>query len=116
MSAGPGAVTDVTTDNSLIFIDRCKKSQRRRGKGRVKISAGFSVSAILSKAFLQLKEAVALARQRPFSKLEEQELIQAFEFTNELAWNTLKDFLGSRGVGNFYGSKDAAREAPLSQA
>lgn len=38
-------------------------------------------------------------------------MIQAFEFTHELAWNTLKDFLESRGVQNLYGSKDASREA-----
>ena len=52
-----------------------------------------------------------LAGQRPLSKLEEQGLIQAFEFTHELAWNTLKDFLESRGVQNLYGSKDATRKA-----
>ncbi len=63
------------------------------------------------KALSQLKEAVTLAQQRPLSKLEEQGLIQAFEFTHELAWNTLKDFLESRGVQNLYGSKDATREA-----
>lgn len=64
-----------------------------------------------AKAFSQLKEAVQLAQQRPLSKLEEQGLIQAFEFTHELAWNTLKDFLESRGVQNLYGSRDATREA-----
>lgn len=64
-----------------------------------------------AKAFLQLQEAVELAQQRPLSKLEEQGLIQAFEFTHELAWNTLKDFLESRGVQPLYGSKDSTREA-----
>ena len=64
-----------------------------------------------TKALSQLAEAVALAQQRPLSKLEEQGLIQAFEFTHELAWNTLKDFLENRGVQNLYGSKDATREA-----
>ena len=63
------------------------------------------------KALSQLQEAVALAQQRPLSKLEEQGLIQAFEFTHELAWNTLKDFLEDRGVQNLYGSKDTTREA-----
>ncbi len=63
------------------------------------------------KAFSQLKEAVELAQQRPLSKLEDQGLIQAFEFTHELAWNTLKDFLENRGVRNLYGSKDATRAA-----
>ena len=35
----------------------------------------------LSKAFAQLKEAVELSGQRKLSKLEEQGLIQAFEYT-----------------------------------
>jgi nucleotidyltransferase substrate binding protein (TIGR01987 family) len=58
-----------------------------------------------------LKEAIELAQKRPLSKLEEQGLIQAFEFTHELAWNTLKDFLEERGVQNLYGSRDTTREA-----
>ncbi|RJP53677.1 MAG: nucleotidyltransferase [Anaerolineaceae bacterium] len=64
-----------------------------------------------TKALSQLQEAVELARKRPLSKLEEQGLIQAFEFTHELAWNTLKDFLEERGVENLYGSRDATRAA-----
>lgn len=64
-----------------------------------------------SKAFAQLKDAVELAKQRPLSKLEEQGLIQAFEYTHEMAWNTMKDFLEERGVNNIYGSKDSTREA-----
>jgi nucleotidyltransferase substrate binding protein (TIGR01987 family) len=63
------------------------------------------------KALSQLKEAVALAQKRPLSRLEEQGLIQAFEFTHELAWITLKDFLEDRGVQDLYGSRDATREA-----
>ena len=64
-----------------------------------------------SKALSQLEDAVELAGQRDLSKLEEQGMIQAFEFTHELAWNTLKDFLESRGAQNIYGSKDATRDA-----
>lgn len=64
-----------------------------------------------TRALSQLGEAVDLAAARPLSKLEEQGLIQAFEYTHELAWNTLKDFLQSRGAGDLYGSKDATREA-----
>jgi nucleotidyltransferase substrate binding protein (TIGR01987 family) len=63
------------------------------------------------KAFAELKEAVELAEQRKLSKLEEQGLIQGFEYTHELAWNTLKDFLEDRGVKNVFGSRDATREA-----
>lgn len=64
-----------------------------------------------TKALSQLREAVELARRRPLSKLEEQGLIQAFEFTHEPAWNTLKDFLEERGVQDLYGSRDATRQA-----
>ena len=64
-----------------------------------------------SQAFSQLKEAVELAQERKLSKLEEQGLIQAFEYTHELAWNTLKDFLEEHGARNLYGSKDTTREA-----
>lgn len=63
------------------------------------------------KALSQLREAVTLAQQRTLSKLEEQGLIQAFEFTHELAWKTLKDFLESRGVQDLFGSKDSTRAA-----
>jgi nucleotidyltransferase substrate binding protein (TIGR01987 family) len=63
------------------------------------------------KVFSQLSGAAALAQQRPLSDLEQQGLIQAFEFTHELAWNTLKDFLQERGAANLFGSKDATRQA-----
>ncbi len=63
-------------------------------------------------ALAQLLSAVELARARKLSKLEQQGLIQAFEFTHELAWNTLKDFLAQRGsTARIYGSRDATREA-----
>lgn len=64
-----------------------------------------------AKALSQLREAVQLAQERPLSKLEQQGLIQAFELTHELAWNTLRDFLEGRGVQNLYGSKDTTRQA-----
>jgi nucleotidyltransferase substrate binding protein (TIGR01987 family) len=63
------------------------------------------------KAFGQLSRAASTAGERDLSELEQQGLIQAFEFTHELAWNVLKDFLGSRGSINLYGSKDVTREA-----
>jgi nucleotidyltransferase substrate binding protein (TIGR01987 family) len=62
-------------------------------------------------AFGQLDRAVTLAQQRPLSELEKQGLIQSFEYTHELAWNTLKDFLESKGLQPLYGSKDTSREA-----
>jgi len=38
-------------------------------------------------------------------------LIQRFEYTHELAWNVMKDFLSNAGNTNIFGSKDATREA-----
>ena len=64
------------------------------------------------RAFARLSAATELAEQRALSDLERQGLIQAFEFTHELAWNTFKDFLTSRGTSEkLYGSKDATRAA-----
>lgn len=45
------------------------------------------------------------------NELEEQGLIQAFEYTHELAWNVLKDYLQYQGNQNIYGSRDATRLA-----
>ena len=63
------------------------------------------------KAFQTLVEAVDLTRTRELSKLEQQGLIQGFEFTHELAWNVLKDFLENKGIAGLIGSKDATRAA-----
>jgi nucleotidyltransferase substrate binding protein (TIGR01987 family) len=63
------------------------------------------------KAFAQLSAGAALARTRKLSALEQQGLIQAFEFTHELAWNVLKDYLTEQGITGIVGSKDAARKA-----
>jgi nucleotidyltransferase substrate binding protein (TIGR01987 family) len=38
-------------------------------------------------------------------------LIQRFEYTHELAWNVIKDFLEDAGNANIYGSRDATRAA-----
>jgi len=64
------------------------------------------------KAFEQLEKAIELSKQRDLSELEEQGLIQAFEYTHELAWNVLKDFLEYKhGIYNLFGSKDTTRQA-----
>ena len=63
------------------------------------------------KALLTLTEAVQLAQVRTLSRLEQQGLIQGFEFTHELAWNVLKDYLENKGISGLIGSKDATRSA-----
>jgi nucleotidyltransferase substrate binding protein (TIGR01987 family) len=63
------------------------------------------------RALLVLERGVALARSRDLSELEQQGLIQGFEFTHELAWNLLKDYLQYQGVQNVLGSRDATRLA-----
>ncbi|MCI5158453.1 MAG: DUF86 domain-containing protein [Candidatus Electrothrix sp. AUS1_2] len=45
------------------------------------------------------------------SELEEQGLIKSFEYTYELAWNTVKDFLEFQGHADIFGSRDAFRKA-----
>lgn len=60
------------------------------------------------KALAQLKEVVS---QPELNKFEEQGLVKAFEYTFELAWNTLKDFLEYQGFADIVGSRDAIRTA-----
>lgn len=64
-----------------------------------------------NRALVELGEAVELSQVRKLTKLESQGLIQAFEYTHELAWKTLKDFIEERGNSQIFGSKDATREA-----
>jgi len=63
------------------------------------------------RAFQTLRRAVELAHQRGLSELEQQGLVQGFEFTHELAWNVLKDYLEEKGIAGIIGSKGATREA-----
>ena len=63
------------------------------------------------RALQQLALAIQLQEQRPLSDLEKQGLIQAFEFTHELAWNVLKDYLEMEGIQGLVGSRSTAREA-----
>ncbi len=60
------------------------------------------------KALAQLSKFV---KSKSLNELEEQGLIQAFEYTHELAWKTLSDFITNKGTVEIFGSKDATREA-----
>lgn len=59
------------------------------------------------KAFDSLSADVELATERDLSDIEQRGLIQAFEYTYELAWNVIKDFYQSAGATNIQGSRDA---------
>ena len=63
------------------------------------------------KALITVKNAVKLAEERKLSDLEKQGLIQGFEFTFELAWNVMKDYLEEQGITGIIGSKNAVRHA-----
>lgn len=60
------------------------------------------------KALAQLRN---FLQKQELSALEEQGLIKAFEYTYELAWSTLKDFLEYQGHAEIYGSRDAIRKS-----
>jgi len=64
-----------------------------------------------TKALQTMRDAVELSRSRDLSDLEQQGLIQGFEFTHELAWKVLKDYLEEQGFIDIIGSKNATREA-----
>ncbi len=55
-------------------------------------------------ALEQLRKAIA---QKEYTELEEQGVIQCFEYTYELAWNTMKDLWEDQGVNNILGPRDA---------
>ncbi len=60
------------------------------------------------KAFAQLRKFIDKGE---LSELEKQGLVKAFEYTYELAWTTLKDFLEYKGQTGLYGSRDVIRKA-----
>jgi len=63
------------------------------------------------KALAVLERSVIAAQQRKLNEIEEQGLIQGFEFTFELSWKLLKDYLESKGFKDFHGSKDTLKLA-----
>lgn len=62
------------------------------------------------KALLKMTEVIEL-KEISLSDLEKEGLIQRFEFTHELCWNVMKDFLIYDGILNIIGSRSAVREA-----
>ena len=66
-------------------------------------------------ALATLQRAIALGQSRRLSELEEQGLIQAFEFTHELSWLLIRDFLVDQGMAGISGSRDAVARQLLPQ-
>ncbi len=64
--------------------------------------------ANFKKALAQLEEFV---EKDHLNKFEKQGLIKAFEYSYELAWNTIKDFYENQGDTDIQGSRDAIRLA-----
>ena len=68
-----------------------------------------------NKALKKLSEAIGYVKNKPKEKVLDEILkegiIQRFEYTHELAWNVMKDFLLEIGDVTLYGSKDSTREA-----
>jgi nucleotidyltransferase substrate binding protein (TIGR01987 family) len=60
------------------------------------------------KALTQLTKFIEKGK---LSELEQQGLIQSFEYNYELAWNTIKDFYENQGEVGIQGSRDAIRMA-----
>ncbi len=64
-----------------------------------------------TKALSRLSSAVALSDERNLSDLEISGLIKSFEFSFELSWNVMKDYLSEQGISDIVGSKGAIRHA-----
>ena len=62
-----------------------------------------------SDAYKQLEFAVKTISDP--SDLEKEGTIQRFEFTHELAWKVMKDYLEYEGIQGITGSRSASREA-----
>ena len=62
------------------------------------------------KALGQLTEAIENNGENPIDIIKEG-IIQRFEFTHELAWKVMKDFLEYEGFQNVLGPRSATKEA-----
>jgi nucleotidyltransferase substrate binding protein (TIGR01987 family) len=66
--------------------------------------------ANFEKALKQLSRGIEENSSNP-SDIIKEGIIQRFEFTHELAWKVMKDFLEYEGIQNITGSRSATREA-----
>lgn len=61
-----------------------------------------------NKAFSQLERFVA---EEELNEMEEQGLIKAFEYTYELSWKTLQDFIKDKGYTNIVGPRPVIEQS-----
>jgi nucleotidyltransferase substrate binding protein (TIGR01987 family) len=62
-------------------------------------------------AYIVFRRALERHEAEPCDEIIQMGLVQAFEFTYELAWNTIKNYLENEGFGEFQGSKQVIRAA-----
>lgn len=67
--------------------------------------------ATFGKALARMDEVVTLWHSRKLSDLERDGMIQRFEYTQELAWKLLKNYIEYQGEAQMGGSRDTIRQA-----
>lgn len=67
--------------------------------------------ATFDKALVRMDEVVTLWHSRKLSDLERDGMIQRFEYTQELAWKLLKNYIEYQGEAQLGGSRDTIRQA-----
>lgn len=67
--------------------------------------------ATFGKALVRMDEVVTLWHSRKLSDLERDGMIQRFEYTQELAWKLLKNYIEYQGEVQLGGSRDTIRQA-----
>lgn len=67
--------------------------------------------ATFGKALVRMDEVVTLWHNRKLSDLERDGMIQRFEYTQELAWKLLKNYIEYQGEAQMGGSRDTIRQA-----
>lgn len=67
--------------------------------------------ATFDKALVRMDEVVTLWHSRKLSDLERDGMIQRFEYTQELAWKLLKNYIENQGEAQMGGSRDTIRQA-----
>lgn len=67
--------------------------------------------ATFDKALVRMDEVVTLWHSRKLSDLERDGMILRFEYTQELAWKLLKNYIENQGEAQMGGSRDTIRQA-----